>query len=123
MSGFKTLAEMKHVDGKRWMLTEPLVYAVQGVKTITVPKGFVTDYASLPRPLLAVFGRPSGITAEPAVLHDWLYSPDGLPLLARYRCDEIFLESMKSKGVNWFKRYAMYHGVRVFGAAFYKAKK
>ena len=47
-----------------------------------------------------------------ACLHDALYAGE---IFERETCDNLFLEAMESEGVNYFKRYAMYLAVRVFG--------
>nr|WP_246752119.1 DUF1353 domain-containing protein [Bradyrhizobium diazoefficiens] len=39
---------------------------------MTVPVGFVTDFASIPRAFWSLL-RPDGIYAYAAVIHDWLY--------------------------------------------------
>lgn len=62
----------------RFRLKRPFTYALKtedsGV-SITVPKGFRTDLASIPRLIDDWFGlNPSGELAKAAVLHDYLYA-------------------------------------------------
>jgi hypothetical protein len=117
--GFAThlIVEPVACDDLRWRLVRPLVYsitgAIRGVRSITVPAGFVTDFASIPR----VFWRlilPTGTHREAAVLHDWLYFCGD-----RHRAvaDAIFLEAMQSLGVPAWRRWAMYYAVRLGGFA------
>ncbi len=55
------------------MLIEPFVYESDTIGLIVVPKGFVTDFASVPRlPFIYLFF--GGIGDEEAVIHDWLYT-------------------------------------------------
>lgn len=101
-------------DGKTFRLLEPFTYYMEGDSdnTITVPVGFETDFASVPRvftPLVERMGRHS----KAAVVHDYLYSqPD---MLTRKECDKVFLEAMKVSGVNVRLRWSMYFAVRLFG--------
>jgi hypothetical protein len=99
-------------DGRHNRLTAPLIIEGPHYKFI-VPAGFETDYASVPRPLWSIF-PPSGKYSRAAVLHDYLYR---FSKLSRKRCDDIFLECMDALGVPYFKRYAMYWGVRMGGWA------
>lgn len=100
-------------DGRNWKLVEELLYETNVPKThlITVPAGFITDFASVPR----VFWRvipPWGKYGRAAVVHDWLYKEKGGD---RETADLIFLEAMTFLGVAKWKRYVMYWAVRCFG--------
>lgn len=99
----------------------------------TIPKGFYTDLASVPRVPFAymLFG---GIGQKAAVLHDGLYSrwheiktlaiPDNTAVeLTREDCDEIFREALKACGVGIVKRNLMYRAVRLFGGSYFKKDK
>jgi hypothetical protein len=104
-------------DAGMWALTRPLRYYsdVLGA-TIEVPKGFRTDFASVPRLPLAylLFGGDIGDAA--ATVHDFLYSGTKAP---RKVCDAVFREALKAEGVDSFRSWAMWAGVRMFGAAHY----
>ncbi|ALF16822.1 DUF1353 domain-containing protein [Fusobacterium animalis] len=81
---------------------------------IKVPKGFVTDYASIPKLLRAIvlpYGKHSGAS----VVHDWLYSSNCDLDISREKADRIFLEILKEEKVNFFLRNLMYFAVRKFG--------
>ena len=105
----------------KWKLTGRFSYRtlVTGKPlTITVPKGFENDLASIPRPLMWLF-PVNGKHRWASVVHDWLYSKKGIlgdaQQFTRKECDLIFLEGMKIMGVRWWKRSSMYRGVRVGG--------
>lgn len=86
-------------------------------EVIRIPKGFITDFASVPWPASMLFPK-DGDHNQAAVLHDWLYSMLGiLPdrTYIRIDCDKIFLEAMVVLGVNKFKRRVMYRAVRLGG--------
>ena len=103
-------------------LTKPLLYTTKilpsSIKTaeeflITVPVGFPTDGASIPRLVWTLVGsRFSGLHVEPAVIHDFLYA---IHLYSRKKADLIFLEALKSCGVSLWKRQIIYRAVRIAG--------
>lgn len=107
----------------KWVLLQDLIW-VSGTSVIRVPKGFATDLASIPRPF-RLFITVNGKHRESAVLHDWLYNKKGkLPFetYSRAEADRLFLSAMKSQGVNWLTRSAMYAGVRLGGWVYWRRK-
>ena len=81
---------------------------------IKVPKGFVTDYASIPklfRTVVLPYGKHSGASVIP----DWLYSSMCNLDISREKADKIFLEILKEEKVNFLLRIVMYIAVRKFG--------
>lgn len=82
--------------------------------TLTVPAGFITDLASVPRLPLAywAFGNRA---RRAAILHDWLYS-EGWP---RDWADSMFYAAALAEGVPKAAAYAMWLAVRVGGGAYY----
>lgn len=93
-----------------------------------VPAGFLSDGASAPRPIWWII-PPWGRYGQAAVLHDILCETktlfkDEIPFeITRKQADKIFLEALKVAGVSWVKRYAMYIGVRAWGALGWGANK
>jgi len=86
---------------------------------IKVPKGFVTDYASIPKLLRAII-LPYGKHSGASVVHDYLYSKGCELNIERKKADKIFLEILKEEGVNPILARLMYIAVRVFGKIRYK---
>lgn len=78
---------------------------------VKVPKGFISDGASIPRAFWSIIGHPFGPALEGAVIHDYLYFKG---LLTRKECDKLFLEAMKELKVFGPKRWIMYQAVRKF---------
>jgi hypothetical protein len=78
---------------------------------IMVPRGFRTDYASVPRALWSLI-PPTGQYTKAAVLHDWLYY---VGWRTRAECDAMFLRAMQVLGVNPMLARLMYLGVRCGG--------
>ena len=101
-----------------YRLETPLVY-IDGERVITVPAGFETDLASVPRVPIAYLAWGDRAHRE-AVLHDYLYSIDAVPDLPRAECDELFRQAMISRGNPWRIYQPMYWGVRLGGWTGYK---
>ena len=101
-------------DGKTWIILYDFGYEIgeEGSgNIINVPIGTYTDFASIPRPLWAIFPR-WGKYGNAAVIHDWMYWNQAHP---RRVADDIFLEGMEVLEVPKWKRNAIYYAVRWFG--------
>jgi len=101
-------------DWRKWRLEQELVY-----RDIRVPVGYITDGASVPRPLwwlLPSWGRYS----RASVVHDYLCdqivkrAPHPAAPTAR-KADAIFYQAMKDSGVNATIRWLMWAAVRLAG--------
>lgn len=99
------------VVGKRYILVSPFKYQTKAGKVITVPKGFKTDFASIPR-IFRTLIHGHDRTRKPAVIHDYLYDR---AIGTRKEADKIFLEALEESGVSSVKRRAMYWAVRIGG--------
>ncbi len=103
-----------------WRLVAPLEY--RGNKDqFTVPEGFVTDFASVPR-IFQSFAPKMGRQNRASVLHDWMYRTKpallrsaGFVAITRRDADGIFRRTMKEDGVRWLRRYTYWLAVRVGG--------
>ena len=80
---------------------------------VSVPKGFVSDGASLPRSAWRVIGHPFSCRylAE-AVCHDWLYHTGKL---GRAEADKWFYNAIRGKKRFWLRSKLVYIAVRLFG--------
>lgn len=110
-------------DGEHWRTTRHLEYHAgtkESAELYTVPEGFTTDGASIPRFLWAVVGHPLGPYAPAAVLHDWLYATAPV---SKARSDELLLEAMEVLGIGWVKRRVIYLGVAWFGGPAWAAHR
>lgn len=93
---------------------------------ISVPKGYVTDLATVPSLFSFVVENDSPVIIRPAVVHDDLYSCRGkLPsvTLTRAQADAILVDGMKTLGANALQRNAVWCAVRVFGWQFWRDKE
>lgn len=101
------------VDGRNWIVRQPLTYTI-GVSndSVTVPPGFVTDFASIPQVLQSII-RQNGLYLLPAVVHDYLYWKQ---TCTRAQSDQILLLAMIENKVRDFHRIAIYEAVKAAGS-------
>ncbi|MBA7657304.1 hypothetical protein ES703_65241 [subsurface metagenome] len=115
MSSFTTpLIVSPLPDGRKWRLIAQFGYDV-GKKgsgdRITVPVGFITDFASSPF-IVWSFIPKWGKYGKAAIVHDYLYQTKQR---TRKEADDIFREAMGVLGVASWRISLMYWGVRSFG--------
>lgn len=105
-------------DSQWWVLTESIPTRIgRSTDIITVPKGFVTDLASIPRFFWSAFPK-TGPYMSAAILHDYLYWDQRC---TRAESDRIFEIEMKSYGVNDTSRTLIFSAVSEFGASAWQA--
>jgi hypothetical protein len=131
-TGFDSRLRVEQVGSGTWRLTAPLVWTGTQGDTFTVPEGFVTDFATVPR-VLVWKTLPYGAYTRAAVLHDFLLVelarwservergevvatgtdlPE-VPLADSHDCDGIFRRVMEDLGVPWLTRWEMWAAVRL----------
>lgn len=100
-----------------WRLLTPLVYQSDIAKrTFTVPEGFITDFASVPRvPVAFLLVGDTG--NEASVVHDWLYATGAVP---RGMADLVLKEACIATGMPSWRAWLIYIGVRAGGSSRYK---
>jgi hypothetical protein len=97
-----------------WALVKPISWlpgAGQPGSRVDVPVGFVTDFASIPRPFWSLV-RPDGDYAYAAVFHDYLY---WFQERTRPEADEVFRLAMKDFNIGEATISIIYNAVRSFG--------
>ncbi len=111
-------------DGENWMLQSPLIYQIarNPANIVIVPRGFVTDFASIPQPFKALRDlMPSteryGI---PALVHDYLYWRQDC---TREEADNIMEIALKEAGVSLIERRVVHEGLRQFGQSAWDANR
>ena len=106
-----------HVDHNHVELFKP--YKPDDLCKLTIPAGFVSDGASIPRALWSTIGSPFHPRFMPAALyHDYLLSVmrDGTePNLTKAGVDGEFRRLLLANGVSKFRAGLMYRAVRSFG--------
>lgn len=116
MSKFTTTLKTEQIARTCWRLTDELVFG-----DIVVPKGFITNYASigvfhniLLFPIYALF---SGYGNYASTVHDFLYTRHSV---SRKAADDIFYEALREEGVAKWRAWLMWAGVRIGGRKAYR---
>jgi hypothetical protein len=118
---FDSACLLEPIEAGNWRLHCPLTFTVYfqsgASEQITVPEGFITDLASVPRlpGMFLLFGNKA---RKSAVLHDWLYSTGERP---REFADAVFYAAMRHEEPAW-RRALMWLAVRLAGWIFYFTK-
>lgn len=107
-------------DSDTYELLAPLTY-VRHDDTITVPKGFKTNFASIPR-IFRWLIEPTGKHSLAAACHDFLYDQGYKMGISRKQADKIFYDAMRDSHVNIITANIMWFCVRVFAYFHYKRK-
>ncbi len=101
-----------------WILAGQMVYKLDDGRLIVLPKGFISDLATIPW-LITFLIRRNGANRLAAILHDWLYSNlDEYPY-TRAQADSLFRQAMAWTSVPAWERWLIWLGVRVGGWAFF----
>jgi hypothetical protein len=99
-----------------FMVSAPLKYTTRDGHQITVPVGFVTDLASIPR-LLWWWQAPHAATMAPAIVHDYLYWEQSC---SREEADAIIYLAALDTGMSKANAFAVYQGVDKAGGGPWK---
>lgn len=115
-----TKLNLKPINDGKCILEADYIYSINGF-LITVPKGFITDGASIPKSLQWIYD-PYGKYIKAAVIHDYLYSKYNDTGINRTLADKILDFIMKETGVNGKTRRKFYVAVKYFGKIFWQDK-
>lgn len=99
---------VRQVDDVHFELVQPLGYS-GNQDTFTVPAGFTTDLATVPRAVVWLLPR-HGVYTKAAVLHDWLLTS---AVVSRRDADGLFRRAMRELDVPVPRRWTMWAAVRL----------
>jgi len=112
MSQFTSNFKGELIGKNKWKNLEEFNYHVgeyPSEKIITVPAGFITDFASVPRIFWAIIS-PIDKHGKAAVIHDYCYYH---AMYDRKKSDLIFREALEVLEVAPWKVWCMYEAVRI----------
>ena len=116
MSRFVTTLKTDQTDRRTYKLLDDLVLADEEQRTIVVPAGFVTDFASIQvlhnAFLFVLFALVSGYGNYAATVHDFLYSEGRVN---RKEADAVLYRALRAEGVARWRAYLFWLGVRIGG--------
>ena len=106
-------------DNHDWLLVNDVVYRPGNADaSITVPRGFVTDFASIPQAFWSADLSPNGRYSKAAIVHDYLYWAQPC---SREQADNLLDIAMQESNVGYFQRTTIYWGVRAGGDGAWQA--
>jgi hypothetical protein len=103
---------IEFLDGNWSMLAADYRYEISG-QSIVIPRGFVTDFASIPPKLQSVL-RAHGRYSRAAIIHDFLYWAQPC---SRRQADNIMRLVMRRSGVDALQLTTIFKAVDWFGKA------
>ena len=104
--------DMRPISENRYELMQPYPFNPYPGYVRIVPRGFISDGASVPRLLWPIL-RPDGLIRAAALVHDYMYKRHDIYF--KRDADDTFLKYMELAGVKKYKRVLAYWAVRVFG--------
>lgn len=112
LGGFSGEVVVKPIlpEGTLWTLVAPFSYRATR-DTFTVPAGFITDFASVPRVFVWLLPR-YGRWTQAAILHDYLCDLARTGRIRKIDADDIFNRAMRELGVPFLRRWVMWAAVR-----------
>ena len=123
MSGFLSRLKLNYVDGTSWEVAEEFCYKVEAHDSkwvVVVPKGTLTDFASIPR-FIRVFMPNRWKYSTGSVIHDYLYRYGDK---SKEISDAIFLEAQIAEGLSPAGAHILTLAVTLFGHhAYSKGRK
>jgi len=106
--------------GYDFILCESFIFSID--KTYySIPGGFKTDLASVPRILWSIYSPSRTETIPAAVIHDFLYS--GVLDITRKEADSILFDALILKGTPQITAFKYWAAVRLFGSSHFKQYK
>jgi hypothetical protein len=91
-------------------------------KIITVPKGFITDFCSVPW-IPGIYELLGGKARKSGTVHDYLYSKPHNKGVRRMTADTMLREMVQIEGIPVWQSWLFYLAVRLFGWWFWYRKK
>ena len=101
----------------RFELLRDVYVVLSDGRTIVIPVGYKTDFASVPRMLRGIV-QPGGNHNLATLIHDWLYDNQ---LYSRKFADQEMLYWLKMIGCSKIKAYTMYYAVRLGGRSWWNS--
>ena len=100
-----------------WILLEDMVFNTPKGQ-FTVPAGYLTDHASVPRMFTSFVPPVKSALAEASILHDWFYNKDSEDVPREF-ADLCLKEICKANGGSSTLAGLAYRAVRIGGGSLY----
>jgi hypothetical protein len=103
------------VSSYRWRLVEDFGYESRSGRVFTVPAGFLTDFASVPRLFWPILPLSDAVYDKAAVIHDYAVRNRRELGISLLECHQVFREALLCAGTGRWKARVMYGAVVAFG--------
>ncbi|GAB3761310.1 DUF1353 domain-containing protein [Spirosoma pomorum] len=110
---------IRKAEQDRWLTLFPSWFLANG-QYILIPAGYKSDFASIPWWTPNIVIPVGGLSAMPAIAHDWMYESG---CVSRKLADDTFRRLLKQTGMAGWQYNLMYNYVRLFGWVRYKKRK
>lgn len=114
---FATALDLRDYLPGEWVVLAPLRWR-ESDGEIVVPRGFITDLASIPRALRGVL-NVNGRSRKAAVLHDWGYCKQWA---SRTEIDALFRRALIAEGMHPALARTYWLGVRAGGWIYWRKR-
>lgn len=108
----RTHVALTYLGEGAYELKEDIVVFIAPMTPMVVPKGLITDFASIPRWARWYISPDATWITVAALLHDVLYAAEWVD---RKVADSIMYQVMKYRRANWMQRSLVYAAVRIGG--------
>lgn len=114
MSKFLDPLETTEISDSIFTIADhPIRYLSEiAARMFTIPVGFFTDFASVPRWMPVIYALIGDRAHEAAALHDWLYYA---AITTRKMADRVLREAVITCGISNWQANLFYIGVRAGG--------
>jgi hypothetical protein len=118
---FRGRLHLAHLRGRYWEVLTDFTFIDPLDNTYTVPAGFVTDGASVPRAIWWLYPPLGGAYDEAAAIHDYLYAHaeyftgDDHGHLSRGQADQVMRWAMEAKHLRGTAVVTIYRSLRLGG--------
>jgi len=121
---FKGKLTVEAVEGEdAYILTSPITYVTNDGDEVVIPRGFKTNFASVPAIAKVYVDDNSHFIRLPSITHDFLYSKESAYLgFTRKQADFVLLTAMQEQGMRPSKALLIYYILRVFGGRNYEKR-
>lgn len=125
--------DTRQVGKRLYLMLSDFTFDDEVYGTITVPKRFTTNYASLDALrnifLFPVYALLADYGDMAATVHDYLYSKGSRIIVngesvrpTRQQADAIFYRALRSEGIARWRANMFFYGVRMFASNAYEAE-
>lgn len=105
-----------------WEIMNPILVLLTNGDYVTIPRGFVTDFASVPKIFWSVVSSIGKFNLA-AIIHDYIYTeqPKAFAAISQMKYDRKFADDEFLAWMHYcspdtrIRNYIMYYAVRIFG--------